>query len=437
MPANNRYNDRFYCDIKMRYLLLIMLVISHVGEGRTRLTSSLSDLQVINHGRLQRFWAQHAIGVPEGHAFLSGLAKHGWHFHRTKVGVLDTGFYLFPSPRVRFSSVVDQQVDSDIQERILLAGLPEEVTRMMRAMFWAPPRDFLRNHGTMVIHLIAGESPVGVSVNSEIDLLITELQSHPFADDSEVVTANVNYYQMVANMGGSLPEIINLSVFIGGREEAVPLAQIAEQSIVIISAGNSFPSPLELGIQELSSEVIVVGGTAPDGRVSDFSPRTDSEVTTLAPSDHCILSCGFDSKLSQASFMVFGGTSGAAPLVSGTIADTISLLPGLLAAEARYMIAETAIRTDKNPTGSLNYYKMLRVAGRLVEAGWPAERHLIFTEAIYDFTAEARQLLEQSHPSSTMLRRSFFLDDNDTIRQILGKLYQDVGYRAESEFYGN
>ena len=420
----------------MRYLLFMLMVICQVGYSRARLSASLSDLQVINHGRLQRLWAQHAIGVPEGHAFLAQLTRGGWEFHRTRVGVLDTGFYLFPSPRVRFSPTIYQQVDGRHHDSILLAGLPDNVAEVMRLMFWAPPRDFSRNHGTMVIHLIASESPVGVSVNSEIDLLITELQNHPFADDSEVVTANVSYYEMVANMGDSLPEIINLSVFIGGKEEAVPLAQIAEQSIVVISAGNSFPSPLEQGIQELSSQVIVVGSISPDGRVSDFSPRNSNDVTTLAPSDHCILSYGFDSRCGQARLMIFGGTSGAAPLVSATLADVVSILPGLRADEARQMLTKTAIRTDKNPTGSLNYYKMLRVAARLIKAGWPAERHLIFDDASYDFTDEARQLLKDSYPSAENLRRSFFLNDTDDIRQTLAQQYLDVGYRSESKFYG-
>ena len=426
----------------MRYLLLI-LVVCQSGYGRARLSSSLSDLQVINHGKLQRFWAQHAIGVPEGHAFLAKLTNHGWDFHRTRVGVLDTGFYLFQSPRVRFSPSVYQRVSEDSngyrgqRERILLAGLPDEVAQTMRLMFWAPPRDFSLNHGTMVVHLIASESPVGVSINSEIDLLVTELQNYPFADDSEVVAKNVIYYQMVADIGDSLPEVINFSVFIGGQEEAVPLAKIAEQSIVVISAGNSFPGPLERGIQELSSQVIVVGSVSPDGRVSDFSPRSDNEVTVLAPSDYHILSCGFDSKHGRSRFMVFGGTSGAAPLVSGTLADVISLLPGLRADEARQLLAGTAIKTTKNPTGSLNYYKMLRVATRLVEAGWPAERQLIFDEAIYDFTSEVGQLLEQSYPSLEALRRAFFLDDTVRVRQLLGKQYRDAGYRAESKFYNN
>lgn len=420
----------------MRYLLLMLVIVCQVGYSRARLSVSLADLQVMNHGRLQRLWAQHAIGVPEGHAFLAQLSRGGWEFHRTRVGVLDTGFYLFPSPRVRFSPTIYQQVDNRHQDSILLAGLPDKTAEVMRLMFWAPPRDFSRNHGTMVIHLIASESPVGVSVNSEIDLLITELQNHPFADDSEVVTANVNYYEMVAKMGDSLPEIINFSVFIGGKEEATPLAQVAEQSIVVISAGNSFPSPLEQGIKELSPQVIVVGSLSPDGRVSDFSPRTSDDVTTLAPSDHCILSYGFDSRCGRARLMVFGGTSGAAPLVSATLADVVSILPGLRADEARQMLTKTAIRTNKNPTGSLNYYKMLRVAARLVKAGWPAERHLIFDETSYDFTDEARQLLKDNYPSLENLRRSFFLNDTNTVRQILAKQYLNVGYRAESKFYG-
>lgn len=416
-----------------------MLIGCQVGYGRARLSSSLSDLQVMNHGRLQRFWAQHAIGVPEGHAFLAELGKRGVAFHRTRVGVLDTGFYLFPSPRVRFSSAIDRQVDSGYQqeprEKILLAGLPDGVSEMMRKMFWAPPRDFLLNHGTMVIHLLASESPVGVSVNSEIDLLVTELQNYPFADDSEAIDANVNYYQMIADMGDSLPEVINFSVFIGGEEEAAPLARIAEQSMVVISAGNSFPSPLERAIQALSSEVIVVGSVAPDGLISDFSPRNKSEVTILAPSDYHILSCGFDSDCGQSRFMVFGGTSGAAPLVSGTLADVISILPGLRSDEARQMLIRTSLKSVENPIGSLNYYKMLRVATRLAKAGWPANRQLIFDEASYDFTAEARQLLDDSSPSIETLRRAFFLDNS--IRQLLGKQYLDAGYRAESKFYSN
>ena len=67
--------------------------------------------------------------------------------------------------------------------------------------------------------------------------------------------------------------------------------------------------------------MIVVGSLDPSGFASKFS-QSHQHVTVLAPSDSFITALGVDGKFSK-----FGGTSGAAPLVSGAIADLRSILP--------------------------------------------------------------------------------------------------------------
>ena len=288
-------------------------------------------------------------------------------------------------------------------------------------------------HGTVVTHLLAGELPFGVSARGEVDslfMLATGLEIEQEAQRLGSIAA-----QEV------LPDILNLSTSFGAGERVftptellAPFRELARRTLVVTSAGNFFPDPIESLKRELLGEIIIVGSSEPSGCASSLSPAGE-RVTICVPSDLHLQTIGSGGRLS------FGGTSAAAPLVTGALADVLSILPSLTVSEAIHMLRKTAV------TGavlSLNYYKLMRVTAKLANHGWPEHREKNFSEELYDFTAEAQQLLASADNSSsteevfTQLRQAFFLDPtNTTTRAKLADLYSHAGYTAQALFYGN
>lgn len=93
--------------------------------------------------------------------------------------------------------------------------------------------------------------------------------------------------------------------------------------------------------------------------------------------------------------------------------------------------------------GVLNHYKLVQVAKRLVERGWPASEEALLDGSLYDFTAEAEKLTREAANSKSAterlskLRKAFFLDNgNDSTRELLAELYRQEGYEAQALFYG-
>ena len=140
-------------------------------------------------------------------------------------------------------------------------------------------------------------------------------------------------------------------------------------SVVVVSSSNRFPDRLDDMKEQASRDfdVIIVGSFSPKGFVSDFS-QSGKEVSVLAPSDNWITSAG-----EQGEYEIFGGTSGATPLVTGSLAS-FEWLSGYhpTAQEAKILLEKTAFPTlhshEKpriNGAGLLNSYKLGEVAKRL------------------------------------------------------------------------
>ena len=148
------------------------------------------------------------------------------------------------------------------------------------------------------------------------------------------------------------------------------------KSIVVSGSGNDFPKRLD-DIESKASkdyDVIVVGSFSPKGFVSDFS-QSGKELSILAPSDDWITSAGKNGEYKK-----FGGTSGATPLVTGSLAG-FEWLSGYhpTAKEAKILLEKTALPTlnsfEKPPingAGLLNAYKLGEVAKRLKEKCGPS-----------------------------------------------------------------
>ena len=148
------------------------------------------------------------------------------------------------------------------------------------------------------------------------------------------------------------------------------ISRISSHSVFILSAGNSYPSSLNSFKNKISKNLngIIVGSMSPSGGVSNFSQEGE-EVHILAPSDHHITSVD-----SNGNYQKFGGTSGAAPLVTGSLAG-FEWLSGYhpTGEEAKILLEKTATPTiysvfedpKRNGHGLLNSYKLGEVAKRL------------------------------------------------------------------------
>ncbi|MCY4320838.1 MAG: S8/S53 family peptidase, partial [Bdellovibrionaceae bacterium] len=175
---------------------------------------------------------------------------------------------------------------------------------------------------------------------------------------------------------GRAPHYINISMSWHESKdilEALKSLSSAKVSppIIVNSSGNRFPKKLDDMEKKASQDfdMILVGSFSPSGFVSDFS-QSGEEISILAPSDYWITSAGKDGE-----YIRFSGTSGATPLVTGSLAG-FEWLSGYhpTAKEAKTLLEKTALPTlhsfEKpriNGAGLLNAYKLGEVAKRLKE----------------------------------------------------------------------
>ncbi len=169
------------------------------------------------------------------------------------------------------------------------------------------------------------------------------------------------------------PSYINFSM--GGSNSATKhyvFRKLSPPSVVVMSSGNEHPHPLEPINVKSSKEldVILVGSLAPNGDKSDFSSQ-GSEVFITAPSDSYITALDYDGDKTD-----FSGTSGAAPLVTGSL-GTFETLAGYhpTAKEAKTLLKNTAIPVPssvergpgygQNGHGMVNAYKLAMVGKKL------------------------------------------------------------------------
>ena len=348
------------------------------------------------------------------------MENEGFGFQPSSVGIADVGFDIEGTRRAKLNPEVLKSLKED-RNTTLSIGYP---------------------HGTKVANLITADYPVGISSRA----VITYIDDNISRDIHDGLFKRLSKHP-------SLPDIVNHSMTF--PESAYPeideaLPETLNKTILVQIAGNDFPESVDPFIAEHGQDMIVVGSADPSGFVSNFS-QADKHVTILAGSDDFVHSYGKNGKL-----VSFGGTSGAAPQVTGALADLHSILGKMTRSEAAYILQKTAIKTsinmvsELNGAGMLNYYKLLRVAQNLVANGWPQNRKILFAEEMYDFTAEAKHLAMRAEEliSSTddesyargfkMLRKSFFLDsENMETRSTLAHLYRDAGYEIQASFYDN
>ena len=169
--------------------------------------------------------------------------------------------------------------------------------------------------------------------------------------------------------------------------------KLSPPTVLITVSGNYFPKKINHIKIKASKNLntIIVGNFSQNGMVSDFSQEGE-EVFILAPSGDFLITTDRDEK-----YKIFGGTSGAASLVTGSLAGFEWLSDyHPLPEEAKILLKKTAIPTihshenpQKNGVGLLNSYK-LGMVGKILNKKCKNKGDFCFKqnirgEAIYHF----------------------------------------------------
>ena len=222
---------------------------------------------------------------------------------------------------------------------------------------------------------------------------------NPITDNVQIATEKLLSQRRI-------PSFINNSMnWEESRTIYEAMSKIHPPAILVKAAGNDYPWSLDPIDSQFSKNFgsILVGSLSPSGLVSDFSQEGE-EVHILAPADNWITSVDNEGKYEK-----FGGTSGSAPLVTGSLAG-FEWLSGYhpTPAEAKLLLEQTAIPTihsefehpQRNGVGMLNAYKLGMVAKRLKEKCKKNDHCFkmeIFNPKNYEFPIDEENILEQTN----------------------------------------
>ena len=245
-------------------------------------------------------------------------------------------------------------------------------------------------HGDLVTHLISAEGPSAL-----LPPLAASQLTHSYIP---TVHVRFRFYQEGFYLKEAKKALLHPPSFINSSmnyDEGYTINQTVYQafsslsphSILISSAGNNYDRINSIHVINLFQTIpyygnkslisptkkhlskgigaIIVGSLNSDGLVSSFS-QEGKEIEILAPSDHHISSADKDGNYEE-----FGGTSGATPLVTASLAG-FEWLSGWhpTAQQAKMILKKTAIPTiysqhesqKRNGKGLVNAYKLGQVA---------------------------------------------------------------------------
>ena len=316
----------------------------------------------------------------------------------------------------------------------------------------------LDSHSIKVKNLISDEG---------VHAVLPELKNQISIFDLEF---NGRYQEIADSLleNSEVPSFINNSMNWEGEESIYDAFEsLSPPAIVVVASGNDFPRPVS-DIESKASRnfnTVLVGSLSPDGFVSDFS-QSEEEVHILAPSDAYITSAKEDG-----SYSIFGGTSGAAPLVMGSLAGFEWLSDyHPTAEEAKLLLERTALPTlnshenpQTNGVGLLNAYKLGMVGKRLKEKCQNKDpscfQEEINNEENYHFDVDQNLQgeltrvfpscasgekssnfseglnCEEKRKTFTRLREAFFLspEENKNLLKPLSCIYKERGFSQNVE----
>ncbi|MEK2688435.1 S8/S53 family peptidase [Bdellovibrio sp. GT3] len=298
-------------------------------------------------------------------------------------------------------------------------------------------RKLTANHGTNVANIING--PGMISMSELVDYVQLR-KVYPGA-----------FYINAINEISTLPtppQVISNSMgWPDGRITEMAKEMDAKGIIWVFAAGNDHPEAID--DFERTSAVISVGSYSPRGLQTVYSQES-IELDILAPADD--YQASINGRGEQG---LFGATSGATPMVAGTIANLKALLPTLNRQQAELLLKRTALRSfhqlysKTNKTGLLNSYKAVQVAMRIrlaCHSDAECVRKEIDNKLNYRFAEVAMSpltlqvctdsSLKLAKDDMQTLRKNFFLNPQDTrFAKLLSCAYRNEGYSINSDYY--
>lgn len=379
-------------------------------EARTRETSVTT-----------RSWAQEYVG--------SDLAKElvGQHPSASKprIGVIDDNFLLgaIAGP---FSPSFSMEETVSLQDRLSSRSST--------------------THGTSVANLILG--PMGSAANASFVDLVK-------ADPQE------NYLQgAVDRMLKARPQLVNMSMMLGrvrhgdenteaNRTFLANVNKLANSTIVVVAAGNNYPQ--ELDPVEKQAPVILVSALNEWGSPASYS-QGEGQTTISVPSDGVMTFSGVPTNH-------FDGTSAAAPIATGALANALSFLPDLDLDEAKLLLKNTAVSRGTG-TGMLNAFKLSLVAKNLRGMDKNQRRLALENPSTFDFNTLAQRELIAAKEELDLaisgndcskyrtaikgIRKAFLMarsyPPSDTFlssAELLSTEYSLSGFRSNANFYAS
>ena len=219
------------------------------------------------------------------------------------------------------------------------------------------------DHGEYVSNIIAGRR-LSAIIPTQNPILYQDL------DAGDDYTATYEEFSKKCRQNNNCPSYINNSMSWGGSSITHIASSLSTLgSTLVVAAGNGRFS-VEPAQEEasLNKTIIVVASLAPDGSPSAFTNYGDA-VTISAPSDTSLRSYDYEGNRTN-----FGFTSGAAPLVTGTLGGfTLLSRHHLSTRQADLLLRKTAVPLPNLPrehlmgAGMLNSYKIGMVALRIKE----------------------------------------------------------------------
>lgn len=322
-------------------------------------------------------------------------------------------------------------VKTATSENVNLKEVPEErLSANLIKMAQTQESQPYYGHGTSVANIIYGSSPLGISLKGELTVssLFTKNGGVNSSAIDDVIANKIKIYQ--SSETSNSPE-----AFYKMRELGI---------ISFRSAGNYYPS--NENFQEASEVSVIVGQLSPLGGMSADS-SAHRNVKIAAP--------GRVYSYRNGETHIFGGTSGAQPVVTGCFLNVVSLLPDITPDEADAIIQKSAIPTlnsqeknSNNGQGTVNCFKLAKVASRL-KSDWPQNRKKITDDPLlYNFKSDSGNFIEAANKFSDtrnpcdiskklkLLRKAFLLDPNNkkTLEKLI-KIYRDLGYSGNAVLY--
>jgi subtilisin family serine protease len=398
------------------------------------------------HARDDVRWAHPDLLVPRHSRTLPsdpGLAEQ-WHLQnpggRDRLAGVDIGAPLAWTRATgagQIVAVLDSGVQADHPDLDVIPGVdvvdgdrdPSPITDESSA-----------GHGTSAAGLIAaranGVGVVGVAYDAQIYAIRLIGGANSFSDTYTTFVDAVDAGASVLNnswgFGENCPDIPRLGVF----EEAIAYAETYGRdglgTAVVVAAGNGDCDFSNDGWQQFDEMISVGAANARDRRedYSSYGPLLDLS----APSGELLTTDlvgapGYRAWNDDPDYTDdFSGTSGAAPLVSGTLALMFEANPRLTAAAAREVLCDTAVRIDLeggayDASGWSPWYGCGRVdagaavlavanagptaplAGAIVASEWDTEPVLLSWQAATDPDGDPLSYLVELWPAGDKPRR--------------------------------